>query len=514
LNEGKRVTDKLDEQIKPGRKEIEELQRITGNDYACCYQCGKCTAGCPAAHLMDNPPSVIMRLIQAGRIEDALKSQSLWVCMGCQTCTARCPQNMDIAATMDALRAMAIRLGYASKSRDRKRVEAFHISILNTVRKNGRLSEMAMVVGYKLRTGTFFQDMKHGLLMTLQGKINPVSLVTGGDQVKYLDQIEKIFERADKAEREGDTSKALSRRPGRPEKIVREEIRIDRNTAIGYFPGCSLGGTAKEYGLASKLLCDLLGLKVKEIDDWNCCGASSAHALNHKLAMLLPARNQVLADAQGLDYILTPCAACLNRQTVVRNELLQSPELRNEIREITGLEATCRAKFINPMQLLFGLDLDFLKSKVVHPMTGLKVACYYGCLLVRPVGGMAFDDPENPTKMDDIMRAIGAEPVDWSFKVECCGAGLTMANPKMIEELTYKIAENALESGAKAFVVACPLCHSNLDMRQQQMQKRFGLSEPMPVYYLPELLAIACGADPHETAINKHFVPAMDMVRK
>jgi heterodisulfide reductase subunit B len=434
--------------------------------------------------------------------------------MGCQTCTARCPQNMDIAATMDALRAMAIRLGYASKSRDRKRVEAFHISILNTVRKNGRLSEMAMVVGYKLRTGTFFQDMKHGLLMTLQGKINPVSLVTGGDQVKYLDQIEKIFERADKAEREGDTSKALSRRPGRPEKIVREEIRIDRNTAIGYFPGCSLGGTAKEYGLASKLLCDLLGLKVKEIDDWNCCGASSAHALNHKLAMLLPARNQVLADAQGLDYILTPCAACLNRQTVVRNELLQSPELRNEIREITGLEATCRAKFINPMQLLFGLDLDFLKSKVVHPMTGLKVACYYGCLLVRPVGGMAFDDPENPTKMDDIMRAIGAEPVDWSFKVECCGAGLTMANPKMIEELTYKIAENALESGAKAFVVACPLCHSNLDMRQQQMQKRFGLSEPMPVYYLPELLAIACGADPHETAINKHFVPAMDMVRK
>ena len=116
--------------------------------------------------------------------------------------------------------------------------------------------------------------------------------------------------------------------------------------------------------------------------------------------------------------------------------------------------------------------------------------------------------------MDQLMRAIGAEPVDWAFKVECCGAGLTMAEPGMIEELTHKIAKNVAENGAQAFVVACPLCHSNLDMRQRKMRKRFGDITPMPVYYLSELLAIACGADVQELALGKHFVSAMSLVRK
>jgi heterodisulfide reductase subunit B len=506
--------DVTDDRIKNEREVKDELERITGNDYACCYQCGKCTAGCPAGEMMDNPPSVIMRLIQAGYIEEALRSKSLWVCTGCQTCTARCPQNMDISGTMDALREMAIRLGLVSPDRARKLGEAFHISVLNTVRKTGRLAEMAMTSSYKLRTGTFLQDMDNGILMVLQGKINPLSIVLGGEQVKDLEQIKKIFEHADKAEREQGGFEAPKRRPGKAEAVPREEIKIDPAKTIGYYPGCSLGGMAKDYGISTRKMCEKLGLDLKEIEDWNCCGASSAHATNHKLAMLLPARNQVLADAQGFDYVLTPCAACLNHQVVARNELLRSPELRNEIEDITGLKATCRARFINPMELIFGLDLEFLKSKVVRPLTELKVACYYGCLLVRPVGGLAFDDPENPTKMDEIMRVLGAEAVDWAFKVECCGAGLTMPQPKMIEEMTHRIAKNAAGSGAKAFVVACPICHSNLDMRQKKMRKRFGDIEPMPVYYLSELLAIACGADPREVAISKHFVPAMEMLRK
>jgi heterodisulfide reductase subunit B len=496
------------------KNDIRELEQVTGNDFACCYQCGKCTAGCPAGGLMDNPPSVIMRLIQAGRIEQAMKSESLWKCMGCQTCTARCPQGMDIAATMDALRAMAIERGLVSPSRARKKVEAFHISLLNAVRKTGRLAELALVINYKLRTGTFLQDVDKGLMMTLQGKINPLTLVHGGEKVEHIEQIAKIFELADKAETEELIDKAQPRRPGRIEMTTPDPIKIDASMRIGYYPGCSLGGTAIDYDIATRKLCEKIGLTIEELDDWNCCGASSAHATNHKLSMLLPARNQVLADAQGFDYVLTPCASCLNRQVLARNELMRSVELRNEIKAITGLEAKCRARFINPIEMIFGLDSEFLASKVVRPLTGMKVACYYGCLLTRPTNLMGGDDPENPMRMDELMRTMGAEPVDWAFKVECCGAGLTMAEPAMIEELTHKIAKNAIENGAKAFVVACPLCHSNLDMRQRSMRKRFGDVEPMPVYYLSELLALACGADPRELALSKHFVSAMEMVKK
>ncbi|NLE28597.1 MAG: 4Fe-4S dicluster domain-containing protein [Phycisphaerae bacterium] len=496
------------------KKDLLELERATGNDFACCYQCGKCTAGCPAGGAMDNPPSVIMRLIQTGRIDEAMRSQSLWACMGCQTCTARCPQGMDIAATMDALREMAIVRGLVSPDKMRKRVEAFHISLLNAVRKTGRLAELALVTNYKLRTGTFLQDMDNGALMMLQGKINPFSLITGGERVEHIDQIVKIFETAEKAQSQGRVDKAQRRRPGKTEIAPSESVKIDTSMTIGYYPGCSLGGTAKDYDISTRKLCEKLGLTLREIDDWNCCGASSAHATNHKLSMLLTARNQVLADAQGFDYVLTPCASCLNRQVIGRNELLRSVELRNEIKEITGLEAKCRARFINPMELIFGLEPEFLAEKVVHSLKGLKVACYYGCLLSRPMNLMAGDDPENPTRMDQLMRAIGAEPVDWAFKVECCGAGLTMAEPGMIEELTHKIAKNVAENGAQAFVVACPLCHSNLDMRQRKMRKRFGDITPMPVYYLSELLAIACGADVQELALGKHFVSAMSLVRK
>jgi heterodisulfide reductase subunit B2 len=427
------------------------------------------------------------------------------------TCTARCPQSMDIAATIDTLRAMAVDKGLVSPHKARKLVEAFHTSFLNTVRKNGRLQELALVNGYKLRTATFFQDVDAGIKMMLQGKINPFSLLTGGEQVKVKDQIDGIFAIADK---DSHAESAAPRRPGKIPSVPRPEVRITPAEKIGYYPGCSLGGTAMEFDISTRKMCKLLGLDLQEIEDWNCCGASSAHATNHKLALLLPARNQVLADRQGFRYVLTPCASCLNRQIIARNALMESESLRAEIKSVMGAEPTFTADFINPMQLLLGLDPELLKGKVTRPLTGLKLACYYGCLLVRPGNVLGFDDPENPTKMDTIVQALGAETVDWAFKVECCGAGLTMAQPALIEELTHKIVRNAAGGGAQAFAVVCPLCHSNLDMRQAGMRKRFGDLSPMPVYYLSELVAIACGADPREVAVGKHFVPALELVSK
>jgi heterodisulfide reductase subunit B len=165
------------------------------------------------------------------------------------------------------------------------------------------------------------------------------------------------------------------------------------------------------------------------------------------------------------------------------------------------------------MQLLEGFGTEYIQSRVRKPLKDLPLACYYGCLLVRPTDAMGYDDPENPTKMEAIIEALGARPVDWAFKVECCGAGLTLAQQDMIEDLTHKIAKNAASNGAGAFVVACPLCHTNLDMRQQGMRKRFGDLDAMPVYYISDLVAIACGAGPDEVALGIHFVPAVDLVR-
>lgn len=490
---------------------LKELESNTGNDYSCCYQCGKCTAGCPVGMFMDNPPAKLMRLVQLGFIEEALRSESLWWCLGCQTCTARCPQNMEIAGTLDALRSIAIREGIISKEKSRKLTQAFHDAFLQSVRKRGRLHELSLVNSYKLRTGTFTQDMDAGVKMMLQGKINPFSILTGGEKVEAQEEIDAIFKLAEDEE----FSVAELRR--NPEKIdipMRKPVKIDPSVTIGYYPGCSLGGTAKEFDISTRKLCDLLGLEIREIEDWNCCGASSAHSTDHNLAYMLPARNQVLADSQGFDYVLTPCAACLNRQVIARNALQSSKGLREKIGQVMKRDPSCDADFISVTQMLLGLEAGYIRKKVVNPLKHLKLACYYGCLLVRPVTTMGFDDSENPTKMEKLVEAFGAETVDWAFKVECCGAGLTMANPKLIEELTHKIVLNAVESGAEGFVVACPLCHSNLDMRQKSMRKRYGDVPEMPVYYLSELAAIACGADPVEVAVGKHFVPALDKLKE
>ena len=487
----------------------QQIEQSTGNDYNCCYQCGKCTAGCPAGRFMDNPPTRIMRLVQAGFIEEAMRSDALWYCVGCQTCTARCPQNMEIAATMDALRELALKTGLVSGDRSKKLVTAFHTSFLNNIRKHGRLQELSLVNSYKLRTRTFLHDASSGIKMIRACKINPVASISGKEGVKARDQIEKLFVLAEK---ETGHHEAPLRKPKKNSFAPKRPPAIRPAMTIGYYPGCSLSGTAKEYDISIRKMCKLLDIELREIPDWNCCGATSAHATSHRLALLLPARNQALADAAGMDYVLAPCAACQNRQVTTRKAILDSGELRAEVKSATGIEPTGKAEFIGVTQLLEGYGEEELAKRVKRPLKELSLACYYGCLLVRPMDAMSFDDPEKPLKMDNTITVLGGKPVDWSFKIECCGAGLTLAQQEMVEDLTYSIARNASANGAKAFVVACPLCHANLDMRQEGMRKRYDDIAPMPVYYISELVAIACGADPAEVAVGKHFVPALELL--
>ena len=281
-----------------------------------------------------------------------------------------------------------------------------------------------------------------------------------------------------------------------------------------YYPGCSLHGTAKEYDLSTKTVARALGIELQEIPDWNCCGASSAHATDHLLSVALPARNLGLAERMGLD-VVTPCAMCYNRLASARYEMLNSPSLASRINEITETPYTGEVlakPFLQAVVEDYGIDQ--IAPQVKKPLAGLKVAAYYGCLMVRPRRVTQFDDPENPQSLDKLVKALGGEPVEWPGKVECCGAGLVLARTDIVVKLANDILGWAKEAGAEAIVAACPMCQSNLDSRQGEVANTYGQTYNLPVYYFTQLLGIALGAGASELGLATHFVDTLGVLRQ
>ena len=280
-----------------------------------------------------------------------------------------------------------------------------------------------------------------------------------------------------------------------------------------YFPGCSLSSTGIEFGTSSKLVAKTLDIDLWEIPDWNCCGASAAHLTNHDLALSLPARNLALAEESGLD-VAVPCAACYARFKATAKEVKSSPEIKAKINDIIGMDYQASGEVISMMDLLGkAVGLEAIKAKMVKSLNGLKVASYYGCLLVRPHKIADSGDWENPMVIDNIMTALGAEPVDWGCKVECCGAGHVVTSPRVGQGMIYEIIRNAELNGAEAIICACPLCMLNLDMRQKQINAKRGTNFHMPIYYFTELMALTFGYSLKEVGIQRHFVPAEKLVQ-
>ena len=283
---------------------------------------------------------------------------------------------------------------------------------------------------------------------------------------------------------------------------------------LAYYPGCSLDATAIEYGMSTQKMAKLLDIDLWEIPDWSCCGASSAHQTDHLLAISLPARNLAIAEREGLD-VLAPCAACYNRMRATEYEVRASAKTRSQVEEALGIPYEAAQSTISVLELLAErYGLDNLATRVTNPLKGMTPACYYGCLLVRPVAVTGFDDPEDPQSMDRIMKTRGASPVDWAFKTECCGAGLGVTQTDICLEMTYQILRNAKEMGADSIVTACPVCHLNLDMRQKAIEKKYQTEFNLPVFYVTELVAIACGAEPPTVGTNRHFVEANTIFRQ
>ncbi|MFH1159342.1 MAG: CoB--CoM heterodisulfide reductase iron-sulfur subunit B family protein [bacterium] len=281
-------------------------------------------------------------------------------------------------------------------------------------------------------------------------------------------------------------------------------------TTLTYFPGCSAHGTSEEFDSTLKLVMKTLDVQLEELPDWNCCGATSAHVMTENLALALPLRNLVLAERLANKTMGIACASCYSRMKTTKVELDAHPALARKINSTIVEEGKYQGKVdIKSMLQFFYEDIgpETIKNKVTYPLKGLKVACYYGCLLTRPKNITQFDSPEYPMSMDRIMEALGARATPFDFKTECCGASFSISDTEIVLSLSGTILEMAKESGAHAIVVACPLCQSNLDMRQPDIEKKVGKKYGIPILYITQLMALAFGYPVKDLKPAKHIVP-------
>jgi heterodisulfide reductase subunit B len=274
---------------------------------------------------------------------------------------------------------------------------------------------------------------------------------------------------------------------------------------FGIYPGCSLTGSARDYNESVFALAEAFGLDFIQIPDWNCCGATAAHNLNRELSLALPARILALAEKNGLEEIIVPCAACYSRLVVTQHELKKDPELKNRISEVIEMDYRGSSRILNVIEWIDKYIVPQLDAKIVSQFK-YKVACYYGCLLVRPDKVLKYDRAEDPLTMDIVMSKIGATPVDYPYKTECCGAGLSISRTDIVSKLSGKIIEDAEHRGADAIIVACPMCHSNLDMRRPDINKYWKTEYNIPVIFVTQAIGLAIGLPASKVGLKRHFV--------
>ncbi len=276
---------------------------------------------------------------------------------------------------------------------------------------------------------------------------------------------------------------------------------------VNYYPGCSLHGTANEYHTGVLAVFRALGVNPVELDDWNCCGASSAHVMNPQAAWELPARNLLIAS-RGEGPLLTPCAACFHRLKLCRDHLEKRPEDHPHSEAITRVEVV----HINEMLLKEEVRRKIVE-KVTTPLTGLRVVPYYGCLTVRPPGAVNHPRPEDPLEMDQVLNLLQADVVNWSYKTDCCGGSLAMTRPDVVRRLSGNLFEAAREAGGEIIVTACPMCQANLDTRQKQIERERNTSFRIPVVYITELVALAMRLPETDALWRKHHVDPLPVLR-
>jgi heterodisulfide reductase subunit B len=285
---------------------------------------------------------------------------------------------------------------------------------------------------------------------------------------------------------------------------------------MGYYPGCTLHASSRLYDVQTKLVLGELGIRLKEIEDWNCCGATSASKTDEFLAIALPARNLGIAEASGLSQMVIPCSACYSRMLVAQHRLSADRKLKEEINAELSKKVKGGIKIRSILEVLRPkVESGELQAKASKKLKGLKPACYYGCLQTRfPVDVSVPDDVENPQGMEIVLKALGADPLDWSFKTDCCGASAAVCDTDTSLALMSRILKDAIARGANCFVATCPLCQLNLDAYQSKVNEKYGITRTLPVYFITELIGLAMGKPAKELQIDRHFVDAMGLLKE
>lgn len=281
-----------------------------------------------------------------------------------------------------------------------------------------------------------------------------------------------------------------------------------------YFPGCTLYTKAKNFDQTARDCSLLLGFELKELPNWTCCGATFPLTTDNIMALLPPSR--ILARAREQGTILTTlCAICFN---VIKrtNRLIQKDgEKRDKINNFMETNYQGDLQVLHYLEILKQeIGFSQIKEKVKKPLKGLKAAAYYGCMLLRPFDEMGFDDKERPTLIEEFLEAMGAEPVDFPYKIECCGSFQSVGAPEVATECAYKILSSAAKNGAEVIVSTCPMCTFNVDHKQSDIKEKYLGFKPIPVLYFTQLLGMAMGLDDQTLGFEQNFVDPIPLLRQ
>ncbi len=281
---------------------------------------------------------------------------------------------------------------------------------------------------------------------------------------------------------------------------------------FAYYPGCWLRDSAREYAASFEAVCRKLGIALDELADWTCCGAPSTHAVNPGAAYTLSLANLALAGRSGKPLVV-PCSICWNNLLTARHAATAGdPAFPRDAVKDTGLDISS-VEVLNVLEFFCSPEMGAaLAGEACQPLSGFRVACYYGCLLTRPPKRTGAADAESPRSMEPIVEVLGAETVDWPSKTVCCGAAVGAAREEIALDLVGRILPAAAEAGANCLAVACPLCHRNLDILQFEASKRLRRKVELPVFHLTELMAIAFDLPGAEKWLKKHLTTVFPLV--
>jgi heterodisulfide reductase subunit B len=280
-----------------------------------------------------------------------------------------------------------------------------------------------------------------------------------------------------------------------------------------YYPGCSLKESGKSYDESLQSVFREIDIHTEELPDWNCCGATSYMSIDENKAYALTARNLAIAEQQsnGEPFVdvITPCNACYLGLSKVQHYLEEFEDISDKVSSAlrkAGLEYTGKVRIRHPIDVLVNdVGLDALSAHVKKSLKGIKVACYYGCQMVRPYA--TFDDQENPMTMDRLIQALGAETLDWPLKTRCCGGTFTGTIQDIGLELNYVLLKEAKQRGADVIATNCSLCQFNLECYQNKIHRKFKDHEYLPVVYFTQLIGMALGLPKKDLGLHRLFIP-------